>query len=182
MKAALNFAPFRIAAGNWDRPGGLAEPGTVDDSGRPWLRIHARNALIPRTVVIAAPGGGPGDVVAVTVGAAVVGVIVVVTDAAFDPPLLEHPARPITAIPTMTVTTSRCDILESDHTPNGTIKRTSVKWFAAADETKRGGQGQDIGAGNGIAVLFVVILSPTLALATAGRLVRRLAHRFRLPE
>ena len=54
------------------------------------------------------------------------------------------------------------------------------EWFAAADETKNGGQGQDIGAGFGIALLFAVAFPPTLTLAALGRVGRRRALRRRL--
>ncbi|HEY5013962.1 MAG TPA: hypothetical protein VIK61_14855 [Acidimicrobiia bacterium] len=56
------------------------------------------------------------------------------------------------------------------------------EWLAVADETKNGGQGQDLGAGLGIAFLFVVTFPPTLAFAAAGRFGRRLALRRHTPS
>ena len=120
--ALLNFGLFRIAAGNWDGPYLvlLSEPGPEVGSAAPWLRIHMRKSLTPFAVAIAAPGGGPPTdrpgVVAGRVEAAVVNGVV--ADDAFDDPLLEHAARPNTAIP-VTMSPSRFGIRESDHSPHG---------------------------------------------------------------
>ena len=121
--AVLNCGLVRIAAGSWDGADALVEPGPVDGNRTPWLCMHARNALIPLTVVMRAPGGGPGRVVAVTVGA----IVVVVVDAAFEEPLLEHAARPNTMLP-VTIRTSHFGIRESDHNPHEASKsaRASV--------------------------------------------------------
>ena len=133
--AVLNFGLFRIAAGNWDGADLvlLSEPGPVVGSRAPCLLIHARNNLTPFAVAMAAPGsgppdGGPGTVVAVTVGAAVVSGVV--ADEAFDDPLLEHAARLSTAIP-VTMTTSCFDMLESDHSQTGTSTVVSPGSFGS---------------------------------------------------
>jgi hypothetical protein len=44
-----------------------------------------------------------------------------------------------------------------------------AEWLAAADEQRNGGQGQDIGAGVGIALLYVTSVPPTLAFLALGR-------------